>query len=151
MATVVSIRATVTPPITPALRPNWAVLFIVIRATGPMDIEMAIPMMIPWVKCKKDINIRDIVYYKTMRLSIKKVTLLLVILAIFSGFSVPALAVAKPSPKQTSTKTKAVIKKKTTTKKVVKKKAKKKVVKKRKEKLVLNPPLIDPMNPPGGR
>lgn len=61
---------------------------------------------------------------------------------------------AATSAKKVSS-TKKVITKKTSTvkKKVVKKKgtAKKKVVKKKKEVLNLNPPLIDPANPPGGR
>ena len=71
----------------------------------------------------------------------------MIVVVVGCGSLTPVLAAVKKAPVKSTVKTitKAPIKK--TTKKVVKKK---KIVK-RKEKLVLNPPLIDPNNPPGGK
>lgn len=77
-----------------------------------------------------------------MKHYIQKGVLVALLIALIAPIT-PVFAKTVAQPKKTVVK--KVIKKK-----VVAKKTKKKVVK-RKEKLNLNPPLIDPMNPPGGR
>ncbi len=75
-------------------------------------------------------------------------------LMVMSIGAVPlSLYAATSAPKKVATTNKMVIKKANTTKKktVIKKIVKKKKGKKKKEILNLNPPLIDPSNPPGGR
>lgn len=82
----------------------------------------------------------------------KKISVFLLLLAFVFGAIAPvgALSVSASTTKsKVVTVKKAPVKKVQAKKKVTKKKITKK--KKRKEKLVLNPPLIDPNHPPGGK
>lgn len=82
-----------------------------------------------------------------MKQCVIKVFISALALTIFFSGSIEVFAASKPIIKPVSAKSKVVTKKAT----IIKKAIKNKKTKKKKEKLVLNPPLIDPLNPPGGR
>lgn len=84
----------------------------------------------------------------TMKQSTLKALSSMLIIVMFFGLSGGVFAATKTGVKASSGKTKVISKKTTSVKKTTKKK---KTKKKRKEKLILNPPLIDPLHPPGGR